>query len=175
MKKLIYTAILFLMTFSNIFSQVVTGYSQAQKQTFEINVSDLPDTLFVVFGERIENIYFYIDELEGSIGSDNFFLTEPYTCNRYYQDVCEKRVDLETANEVFFGEDFKQDFKLNNVNEIYRFSDIEVHTKLKRIKIFDIKVIKLIFLNLSGDRISQEEYFNNKNAFSVVSKILFKS
>jgi hypothetical protein len=148
MRILIITFI-YLSLISNLFSQSITAYSELEQKSFQV---ELPDSLFVVFGERIEGTNnTYIDQLELSTGFDLLLLNKPSTCIKYFdtQDgmTTEKRIDLESVTEVFFGEDFNQDFSLRDDKEIYRVISKNVQTKFGQVEIFQIKIIKLIFLN----------------------------
>ena len=147
MRILIITFI-YLSLISNLFSQSITAYSELEQKSFQV---ELPDSLFVVFGERIEGTNnTYIDQLELSTGFDLLLLNKPSTCIKYFdtQDgmTTEKRIDLESVTEVFFGEDFNQDFSLRDDKEIYRVISKNVQTKFGQVEIFQIKIIKLIFL-----------------------------
>jgi len=172
MRILIITFI-YLSLISNLFSQSITAYSELEQKSFQV---ELPDSLFVVFGERIEGTNnTYIDQLELSTGFDLLLLNKPSTCIKYFdtQDgmTTEKRIDLESVTEVFFGEDFNQDFSLRDDKEIYRVISKNVQTKFGQVEIFQIKIIKLIFLNIYGKRISAEDYYYNKFFLEVLIKI----
>jgi hypothetical protein len=172
MRILIITFI-YLSLISNLFSQSITAYSELEQKSFQV---ELPDSLFVVFGERIEGTNnTYIDQLELSTGFDLLLLNKPSTCIKYFdtQDgmTAEKRIDLESVTEVFFGEDFNQDFSLRDDKEIYRVISKNVQTKFGQVEIFQIKIIKLIFLNIYGKRISAEDYYYNKFFLEVLIKI----
>jgi hypothetical protein len=172
MRILIITFI-YLSLISNLFSQSITAYSELEQKSFQV---ELPDSLFVVFGERIEGTNnTYIDQLELSTGFDLLLLNKPSTCIKYFdtQDgmATEKRIDLESVTEVFFGENFNQDFSLRDDKEIYRVISKNVQTKFGQVEIFQIKIIKLIFLNIYGKRISAEDYYYNKFFLEVLIKI----
>jgi hypothetical protein len=122
MRNLVTTIFLFFVIANTSFSQTITAYSELEQKSFEV---EIPDSLFVVFGERIEGTNnSYIDQTEISLGFDILLMNEPLTCIKYFETQdgmsTEKRIDLESVTEVFFGEDFTQDFKLKSESEINR-------------------------------------------------------
>lgn len=173
MRNSITSIFLFFFIMNASFSQTITAFSELEQKSFEV---EIPDSLFVVFGERIEGTNnSYIDQTEISTGFDLLLLNEPSTCIKYYETQngmeSEKRIDLESVIELFFGEDFTQDFSLRNDKELQRIIVKQVQTKFGQIEILEIKKIKLIFLNIYGQRIKSEDYYYNK----FLLELLFKS
>lgn len=160
------TSILFtVLSFNTIFSQTVTAFSHVDNSTFEMLV---PDTLYVVNGIRTEDgSNKFIEEGEYlGIGVEILFATKPGFCRKFYethnQTYFQKRIDLETTTEVFFAENYTQDFDLDGESMLVRLTERQVQTKFKTITLFDVKKIQLVFLDLYGHQISPEEYYNNK-------------
>ena len=102
-------------------------------------------------------------------------MNEPLTCIKYFETQdgmsTEKRIDLESVTEAFFGEDFTQDFKLKSESEINRMLSKQVSTKFGIIETFEIKTIKLIFLDIYGRRISDFDYYDNKFLLNKIIKL----
>ncbi len=172
MRNLITTIFLFFIV-NSTFSQTITAYSELEQKSFEV---EIPDSLFVVFGERIEGTNnSYIDQTEISLGFDILLMNEPLTCIKYFETqdgmATEKRIDLESVTEVFFDEDFTQDFKLKSESEINRMISKQVSTKFGIIETFEIKTIKLIFLDIYGRRISDSDYYDNKFLLNKIIKL----
>jgi hypothetical protein len=173
MRNLVTTIFLFFVILNTSFSQTITAYSELEQKFFEV---EIPDSLFVVFGERIEGTNnSYIDQTEISLGFDILLMNEPLTCIKYFENQdgmsTEKRIDLESVTEVFFGEDFTQDFKLKSGSEINRMLSRQVSTKFGIIETFKIKTIKLIFLDIYGRRISDFDYYDNKFLLNKIIKL----
>jgi hypothetical protein len=176
MRNLVTTIFLFFVILNTSFSQTITAYSELEQKFFEV---EIPDSLFVVFGERIEGTNnSYIDQTEISLGFDILLMNEPLTCIKYFETQdgmsTEKRIDLESVTEAFFGEDFTQDFKLKSESEINRMLSKQVSTKFGIIETFEIKTIKLIFLDIYGRRISDFDYYDNKFLLNKIIKLANK-
>jgi hypothetical protein len=174
MRNLITTIFLFFVIVYTSFSQTITAFSDLEQKSFEV---EIPDSLFVVFGERIQSTNnSYIDQTEISSGFDILLMNEPLTCIKYFETQdgmsTEKRIDLESVTEVFFGEDFTQDFNLKGQNEIVRVISNQISTKFGIIETFKIKTIKLIFLNVYGRRISDSDYYDNKFLLNKIIKLV---
>lgn len=164
MRNLLTTILFIVLSFNTIFSQTVTAFSHLQEQTFEI---ETPDSLFVVYGERMRSINnIFIDRDEMIFQFDILLLNHPGTCEVFLEVDGEierrKRINLESAIEVFFGEELTQDFDLNNHLEILTFTKYQTHSKFENIELFKVKSTKLIFLDVEGNIISPTQFYDGK-------------
>lgn len=172
------TSILFtVLSLNTIFSQTVNAYSHLQEQTFEM---EIPDSLFVVYGERMRSINnIFIDRDEMILEYDILLLNHPGTCQVFLNVDGEierhERINLESAIEVFFGEDLTQNFDLNNQSEILTFTQYQVHSKFKIIDLTKVKSTKLIFLDVEGNTISSTEFYDRKFHIQNLVEHFFKS
>ena len=96
--KIISLAFFFLiLTTETLSAQMISAYDHMQEKDFE---TEIPDSLFVVFGERVRNSNNerYIDQTEFWAGYDIFLLNDPWTLrviqNDEFGSSAPKRIDL---------------------------------------------------------------------------------
>lgn len=177
MRNLLASIFFTVLSFNTIFSQTVTAFSHLQEQTFEI---ETPDSLFVVYGDRIESKnHLYVGRDYTLLELDILLTYHPGTCRIFEEFAGQtsqpKRINLAEAVEVFFAEDFTQGFDLNNQEKIFHITERQIFFKNKVVNMFEIKTIKLIFLDEFGDQITSSEYYEKKFYLHRLVKALFKS
>ena len=176
MRNLLTLIALTVFNFNTIFSQSLTAFSHLQEQTFEM---EIPDSLFVVYGERMRSTNnIFIDRDETISQYDILLASHPGTCEVFLNvdgDIENRtRINLESAIEVFFGEDLTQNFDLENQSEILTFTKYQVHCKFKVVEIFKVKSTKLIFLDVEGNVITSTEFYDRKFHIQNLVKHFFK-
>jgi hypothetical protein len=177
MRNLITLIFVSFLCIQSVLSQSILAYSHLQEMYFE---TELPDSLFVVHGERtLSSNNFYV-ERDFSLAQFDILLTEhPGTCrifNEFAGQVSHpKRVNLESATEVFFTEDLSGGYDLQNQTEIIHLIQYQVFSKLKTVELFKTKSIKLIFLDEYGDVITFKQYYDNKFCLHLMAQYFFKS
>lgn len=177
MRNLITLIFVFFLCIQTVFSQSILAYSHLQETYFE---TELPDSLFVVHGERYKSTNnFYVDR-DFSLFQFDILLTEhPGTCrifNEFAGQVSHpKRVNLESATEVFFTEDLSGGYDLENQTEIIHLTEYQIISKLRTVELFKIKSIKLIFLDKYGDVITSKKYYDDKFCLHLMAQYFFKS
>ena len=176
MKNLLTFIVFTLIGFNSLFSQSVTAFSHLQEQTFEI---ETPDSVFVVYGERMRSINnIFIDRDESIFQYDILLMNHPGTCEVFLSVDGEmerrERINLESAIEVFFGEDLTQNFDLKDQTEIFTFTKNQIHSKFKIVELFKVKSTKLIFLDVEGNTITSTEFYERKFHINNLVRHFFK-
>lgn len=173
MKSSVVTIIIFLLFQTLLFSQKVTIYDYKIGEFYQI---DLPDTVYVVCGKRVEDIdYSYID-FDDFTGTDLFFLDEPVLRDVYVTDWEEwgKKIDLEYMREVYFNGYFEFNPFFRESLDYFRIWYSDVLDKFGR-AIPMVKKVVLIPYSVIGDRVSEQEYLESKFALEKLLKKLMSS
>lgn len=174
MKKIF--LVFFLLVSNFCFCQKVTAFDNVTETNYLI---DLPDTLFVVWGQKIiTEDYFYLDfEENWWIGTEIFLLDKPIAKSIYsqYWEDYQTRIDLTYSTEIFFSEDFTNNFQLEDSMTFFHCWEINKISKLKSIKILKFKKVVFIPYNIEGDKITASHYFDIKFGIERLLKILMNN
>lgn len=163
---------LFCIIFNNLFSQKVTVWDNITNSLYEV---DIPDTVYVVTGEKVDRGDFYFIDYEDFLGKDLFFLDEPRPSQIWIEEWEEwgDRIDLSYMREVFFDDYFRQDFELESNLELYRIHKFKF-SKYSLMLPF-MKKVNVVPYNSYGKRVTEKDFFEIKNSFQTVLNILMRS